>query len=499
MFKVVGVLWGVVAGLMVAGVRAETSVVIENPPKGAKFDAYSSTTLRVRVTEGDGSVAFFWGPPTSGMYQDLLFFTNIAATATVEVPLERLAPGKYEFGVVTHEPKEPWAAITDHVTFTVTNKVRSIPRYAVTILPGGTNTIPARINNKGHVVGVSDGKAFLYDGQLRSLGTLGGAHSAATSINNNDQIVGVADDGEGIERPFLWEAERGMVRMAVSGNGTPADINDLGDVVGSGPNGGFLYRNGRDLQLPLAYPSDFNNYGMAVGGSIYNTELPARWDEFYRLYWGVVGEDGPARLSITAINDANELTGADESSVGGGREWTIYAYRYHAYRRERVTPWGGKAAAHAINRWGDIVGSYRNSTYGYRGTWESDGPPHAFLATREGYSLINDLLENGGGVDVVEASSIDDRREIVGLAKVDGEMRAVLLTPRPEFQSIALDSIAGKIKLAMSAMVPTRVKIESSSNLKDWTLDSSREVNESGVEVEMDADGEERYFRIVPE
>jgi probable HAF family extracellular repeat protein len=381
----------------------------------------------------------------------------------------------------------------------VTNKVRSIPRYSVTILPGGTNTTPARINNKGHVVGVSDGKAFLYDGQMRLLGTLGGAHSAATSINNNDQIVGVSEDGEGIQRAFLWEAERGMAPMAVTANATPADINDVGDVVGSGSYGSFLYRSGHELPLPLATPLDFNNYGMAVGGGIYNTDLRARWDEFYRLYWGVFGEDGPARISVSAINDANEVAGTDESSVGGGRNWTIYAYRYGAYERKRVTPWGGKAAPRAINRWGDIVGSYRKSSYGLRGSWESDGPPHAFLTTREGYSLINDLLESGGGVDVVEASAINDRREIVGLAKVDGQTRAVLLTPRPELQSIAFDSTTSKIKLAMSAMVPTRVKIESSSNLKDWTLHSSSDVTEAGVEVQIAADGGERFFRVVPE
>src|SRR4051812_6618981 len=155
MFKVSGVFWGIVAVLLVVGVRAETSIVIENPPDGAEFDAYSSTTLRVRVTEGNGSMAFYWGsaPVGTGTTQDLLFFTNIAANATVEVPLERLAPGKYEFGVVSHEPNDPWTTVTDLVTFIVTNKVRSIPRYTVAILPGGTNTTAARINNKGHVVG----------------------------------------------------------------------------------------------------------------------------------------------------------------------------------------------------------------------------------------------------------------------------------------------------------------------------------------------------------
>ena len=180
-----------------------------------------------------------------GAIGDLLLFTNVPATGVVDLPLTNLAPGKYTFGLTVREPAGDWRLFPGMVTFTVTNRVRTIPRYLMTVLPGGTNTRPAKINNKGPVVGVSGGKAFLFEnGVMRSLGTLGGTYSEATAINNNGQIVGVADDGEGIRRPFLWEEARGMVRMPINQDPTATDINDLGDVVGSGPGGGFLYRSG---------------------------------------------------------------------------------------------------------------------------------------------------------------------------------------------------------------------------------------------------------------
>src|SRR5688572_30490827 len=255
---------------------------------------------------------------------------------------------------MTRESAGEFNYVYTNVSFTVTNRTRAVPKYRIVPLPNGTVTTPVRINNKGQVVGHSGGKAFLYDGEFRSLGTLGGDYSSASAINNNGQIVGVAEDGEGIRRPFLWEAERGMQRVPINGDGAPADINDLGDVVGNGPAGGFLFSNGRDFTVPVA-PWDVNNRGWVVGGGVHNTGLAAPWNEFLRLYRPVFGEDG-VDVSVVGINDANEVTGSDKSVVGGGRWAALYAFRYSAFKRVRVSPRAQHSYARAINRMGDIVG-----------------------------------------------------------------------------------------------------------------------------------------------
>ena len=227
-----------------------------------------------------------------GAIGDLLLFTNVPATGVVDLPLTNLAPGKYTFGLTVREPAGDWRLFPGMVTFTVTNRVRTIPRYLMTVLPGGTNTRPAKINNKGQVVGVSGGKAFLFEnGVMRSLGTLGGTYSEATAINNNGQIVGVADDGEGIRRPFLWEEARGMVRMPIN-------------------------------QDPTAAAGRAGDFCIAAG-----TVLARQ-----------------------------------------GRHWiSQYAFRYHGYQRDRVTPSGAHSWPSAINNLGDIVGYIRDNSYGPRG------------------------------------------------------------------------------------------------------------------------------------
>ena len=334
------------------------------------------------------------------------------------------------------------------------------------------------------------------NGQLRSLGTLGGQTSAASAINNNGQVVGTAEDGEGIRRPFLWEAERGMVRMPINRDPVPTDINDHGDVVGHGPEGGFLYRSGHGFGAAGA-PLDINNRGFTAGGGVHTTGLPEMWDEFFRLSEYVWGEDG-VNVQAVAMNDMNEVTGTDMSVVGGGRWAAQYAFRYHAYNRERVTPSRAHSWPLAINNLGDIVGYTRDNDYGPRGSIDSQGPPRGFLAAREGFRELNDLVVNRGTNDVTKAFSINDRREIVGMAMIDGSPQGVLLRPIPEFHAVEFNG-NGKIKARVDGFIGMKVRVERSADFREWFKVNSYELSDAPLEIETNAEGGAEYLRVVVE
>lgn len=97
-------------------------------------------------------------------------------------------------------------------------------------LPGDLNSLAFGINDSGEIVGFSQDAAgvyhaFLYDGTMTDLGTLGLGYSQAYGINNNGHIVGRADTVNGFSndsRAFLVE------------NGTMHDLNQLLDSSGTG-------------------------------------------------------------------------------------------------------------------------------------------------------------------------------------------------------------------------------------------------------------------------
>ncbi|HUS36800.1 MAG TPA: hypothetical protein VM680_15740 [Verrucomicrobiae bacterium] len=484
---------GVLCAHLVAlsAMAAQPAVLIDSPPQNSSFPEFSSLTIKARVENGDGTLR--WFAENAGDYNDLLVAMNVATNATVDVPLNNLAPGTYNIAVSTGDGMS--GLVYTNVVFTVTHAARPITGFTLFPVPDATNTTPARINNKGQIVGVSGGKAFLYDGQMRWLGTLGGASSEATAINDNGQVVGVSDDGEGVRRPFLWEQDKGMQRMAA--NGRPTDINNKGDVIGSNDQGSFLVRNGVASVIPGG-AVDLNNNGFYVGGSVNDSETHPTWKEFLRLYRPVYGEDF-GNVQSLAINDSNEITGTDYSGVGGSRYANIYIFRYSAFRRVRISPYGSMSSPHAINRHGDIVGWSSKVTYGPRGTIASEGPPHAFLAPREGFKLLNDLISNLGEFDVVDAVSINDRREIVGIAKLNGIPHAVLLRPNPKFQPAWFDAVSGKMKLTIEGLIPGRVKVESSANLKDWIFESAHDVGDTSLQLEWPVVEEHKFLRITPE
>src|SRR5688572_4322916 len=84
-----------------------TSIEILSPTNEARFAEFSSPAFKVRITNSDGTLRLYEGPPNTnspGAIGDLLLFTSVPATGVVDLPLTNLAPGTYTFGLTIREP-----------------------------------------------------------------------------------------------------------------------------------------------------------------------------------------------------------------------------------------------------------------------------------------------------------------------------------------------------------------------------------------------------------
>ena len=149
---------------------------------------------------------------------------------------------------------EPHADYADHRAFLLTNG------NLITLgTLGGRLTTALDLNNLGHVVGRAhtsrgDARAFLYTGgDLTDLGTLaGGRQSAAHAINDSGQVVGASESAAGPQRAFLYSGGvlRDLNTLISTSSGwhlsEARDINNSGVIVGiglrNGEQRGFLLK-----------------------------------------------------------------------------------------------------------------------------------------------------------------------------------------------------------------------------------------------------------------
>ena len=156
-------------------------------------------------------------------------------------------------------PGGPLAPVT-RPAFVRGNQLTVLPSLA-----GSTawlNAEATAINDNGVIVGWSATTnnvkhAFLWDGALHDLHTLGTrSNSVAVAINNNGAVAGYRYDYFVNREPFLWTAASNMVALPVPGGYTsaqPLGMNNRGDLVGvadSGTGSAVIWTNGvmTDLQ-----------------------------------------------------------------------------------------------------------------------------------------------------------------------------------------------------------------------------------------------------------
>jgi len=157
---------------------------------------------------------------------------------------------------------------------------------------GGMESVATDINNNGQIVGYSSTyagatHAFFYEnGKMVDLGTLGGTESRANSLNEHGQIVGSADiTGSNKPHAFLY-ADGKMTDLGALDNGDSQAlcINKTGVIVGMSGARGFLYKNGKmmDLNTLLSTtlgwkslaPRCLNDNGQIAGVGIFTDGKP---------------------------------------------------------------------------------------------------------------------------------------------------------------------------------------------------------------------------------
>jgi probable HAF family extracellular repeat protein len=157
---------------------------------------------------------------------------------------------------------------------------------AATALPLSSASAAHRISSSGIIAGIyqtpaGTTHAFTYPisgGQLRDLGTLGGANSAAYGVNSRGDAVGVADTDAGAHHACLFTQGTSVDLGTLGGDLSDArGIDNNGNVVGNsvytdGSIHPFLYRQGTLVDIiPTGYGMarvEMIASGLAVGWGI---------------------------------------------------------------------------------------------------------------------------------------------------------------------------------------------------------------------------------------
>ena len=124
------------------------------------------------------------------------------------------------------------------------------------------------------------------------------------------------------------------------------------------------------------------------------------------------------RNDLRSINDCGQGVGISQNKATGRFE----AFLEERGKRESLGTLGGSfSVAHDINNRGEIVGGALT---------KGDGAFHAFIYRENQLFDLNELLDHDGGWELLQAVSINNGGEILGVGCQDGQDRIVLLRPK---------------------------------------------------------------------
>jgi probable HAF family extracellular repeat protein len=314
---------------------------------------------------------------------------------------------------------------------------------------GGLKTFAYDINEQGEVVGESQlaGSgdkynipihAFIWsEGKMADLGTLGGQRSYAYSINQAGQVVGYSYTLDGSNGgAFLWAEGMVMKNLGTLPGGSLSKaygINKDGQITGfsdTSSNGetfdhAFLLKDG--VMSDIGTLGGLYSYGMGINNSGQIVGYSEKGDGAARAFlWGDsqmsdLGTLGGSDSYANRINNMGQVVGRS-LTVGG----ESHAFFYEKNGMIDIGTLGGnESEARGINDLGQVVGS---STVIVNGS----GRGHAFFwESGKGIQDLNELIPADSGWELVMASGINNRGQIVGWGYVNGVEveRAFLLTP----------------------------------------------------------------------
>jgi probable HAF family extracellular repeat protein len=264
--------------------------------------------------------------------------------------------------------------------------------------PGFPLVYPADINDQMVVAGTVQAErdlrfthAFRWANHtMELLESLGGPYSTGLAINTGGVVAGSAQASNGARHAAIWRAKqpRDLGLLGGGDYSSARDINDRGDVAGEAnmvPQGkpqAFVWHAGKMQQLP-ALPGGttcsaqaINNGGVIIGAC----DLPNG------LGHGVIWRNG-------SVEDLGIIGEPDEAT----------------------------SLALDINSWNQVVGVAQ----------PEDGKLKAFLWEKGKMINLNQVIDPHSGWQLLVASRINDKGEILGRGYLKGSIHAFALEPSP--------------------------------------------------------------------
>lgn len=311
--------------------------------------------------------------------------------------------------------------------------------YTVTELssPTTSNSVAYDINDSGQVVG-SVYVAYGRNARMNSVLWENGAIIAdwhvnpllnyAAAINNAGQVACSSDPGSHVSGrcPYLWEKGDLITYIGECGGTSYVNgINNAGQVVGWDIQQPFVWKDGVTTFLSVLSGNSNGSGSRALG--INNKGQIVGYSKSHAVLWQPNG----------SIKDLGFLPGGSYSEAWSlNQSGQVVGWAEHRSRIKHAVLWengviknlgtlNGKATqATDINRRGTVVG-YSSVTNQY----SNIVPEHAFLWRNGIMWNLNKLIPASSGWELNTARAINNRGQIVGEGKFNGQQRAYLLTP----------------------------------------------------------------------
>jgi len=324
------------------------------------------------------------------------------------------------------------------------------------------------LNNRSQVTGTStNNQAFRWDsGIATSLGTLGPT-SFGRGINDAGDVVGYSYNGYSMRAvKFTGATPIDMGALPSSFGSYAVAMNNSGQAVGltytgmSFPYVATIWQEGTVTNLGTLAGGWSTAWGINTSGSIVGTS-----DNRAFIYTPAAG--------MRSLPDPPECIGSqaeaisDSSVIVGSTGATNFVSAIHAaaWRQGMGIDLGllrpptnfVSSYAHGVNFSEVIVG-------------ESDTliGVHAFIFTfTNGMRDLNDFIPSSSGWVLTSATAINDSGQILGMGNYQGQQRAYLLTPKPQFTLLLAQ---GKLAFTLSGLaIQCRYTIEASHDLHTWS------------------------------
>jgi probable HAF family extracellular repeat protein len=360
-------------------------------------------------------------------------------------------------------------------------------RFTVTDLGPLT---PTGINTWAQVVGSYNGRSYIWTnpGGFRNLGLLpGGTFSHGAAINDLGWVVGTADglgtvvshmtgypdtQCSNLTQPFLWKPLTGMQGLGtvrvfaepgqcdVPFHGT--SLNDGGQVVGFNYEVGSTFQDGFVWTKASGMTVVIGNWPPTSIGDISNTgEIVGQVDPRGEGIGYATSWKNGVQTDLGALGPVNTTQGADYSSLAAGvNDWglvvgwstTVPGYfciacQIHAVlwtRTGEIRDLGtlsgdSQSLATKVNFFGQVVGSSGNTLVRNNHDYEPpvfDVTGRPFIWTeRSGMQDLNSLIPGNSGWVLNTATDINIWGQIVGQGtRDDDQTHGYLLTPTNPFQ-----------------------------------------------------------------